>query len=327
MRVPISALTDKAIIDSTYLVKSKAIQVAKNGRPYLNITLMDSTGDIGARVWDDAEELNSKFDRGDVIQVMGHANLYQGKLQLIVQDAIKVPNEEINPADFLPVSQRNIDEMYAELKMHLQGIKNQYLKTLAEKIFSDPLIVKKFKSAPAATGVHHVYIGGLLQHVLSLCALVKAITPLYKNLNEDLLLSACFYHDIGKMNELSYDTNFEYTNEGKLIGHIVQGAMLVDNEIRKIEGFPQDLRNALLHMILSHHGEYEFGSPKRPKFLEAIVFHFLDNLDSKIEGVQSFIKKEKTEKNWTSHHKIYDRYFFTGSLGIEEENVTMNLLN
>src|SRR3990167_7078022 len=304
MRVPISALTDKAIINSTYLVKSKAIQVAKNGKPYLNITLMDKSGEIGARVWDDAEALGSQFDRGDVVSVMGHENVYQGKLQLILQDLTKATVGEVDPKDFLPVSKRDIDEMFGELTSYVQGLKNPNLKKLAENIFSNVSITEKYKKAPAATGVHHVYIGGLLQHVLSLCALVDAITPLYKTLNRDLLMSACFYHDIGKIFELSYDVNFEYSDEGKLIGHITQGALFIENEIKKIEGFPGNLRNALLHMILSHHGEYAFGSPKRPKFLEAIVFHFLDNLDSKIEGVLSFIEKEKSNKGWTSHHKI-----------------------
>lgn len=319
MRVPVSTLTDKAIINSTYLVKSKAIQIAKNGKPYLNLTLMDKSGEIGARVWDDAEELGSQFDRGDVIGVMGHANVYQGKLQLILQDLTKVPVGETDPKDFLPVSAKNIDEMFEELRSHIESLKDPNLKKLAENIFSSASIAEKYKKAPAATGVHHAYIGGLLQHTQSLCALVDAITPLYENLNRDLLISACFYHDIGKIFELSYDVNFEYTDEGKLLGHIAQGALFIENEIQKIESFPKNLRNALIHVILSHHGEYEFGSPKRPKFLEAIVFHFLDNLDSKIEGVLSFIGKEKSDKNWTSHHKIYDRYFFTGQLGVETD--------
>lgn len=317
MRVPISSLTDKSVINSTYLVKLKAIQLAKNGKPYLNLTLMDSTGEIGGRVWEDAEELSKKFDRGDVVQVLGHANLYQGKLQLVIQDLNIVPKDQINRQDFLPVSPRNIDEMFSELKLNIKIIKNPYLKKLAENIFSNSALSEKFKQAPAATGVHHVFLGGLLQHVLSLCSLVKAIAPLYKDLNQDLLLSACFFHDIGKTTELSYDTNFEYTDEGKLLGHIVQGTLLIEKEISKIDGFPQDLRNSLIHIILSHHGEYEFGSPKRPKFLEAIVFHFLDNLDSKIEGVQSFIEKNQTDKNWSPHHRIYDRYFYSGPLGTE----------
>ena len=296
MRVPISSLIDKMAIDSTYLVKSRSVLIAKNGKPYLNIILMDSTGEIIARVWEDAEEIAALFDRGDVIQVTGHVNLYQGKLQLILQDIIKVPKESINAGDFLPVSSRNIDEMMDELSSYIKSLKNPYLKKLSDRIFSNKTIVEKFKKSPAATGVHHVYIGGLLQHVLSLCALVKVIVPLYKNLNRDLLISACFYHDIGKILELSCDTSFEYTDEVKFLGHLVQGTILIESEINKIEGFPVPLRNALLHIILSHHGEYEFGSPKRPKFLEAIVFHFLDNLDSvtQIPGTVHLTRWENT---------------------------------
>lgn len=319
MRIPISELTEKSFVESSYLVKVKNQAIAKNGKPYLNVILMDKTGEIESRVWDDAEELSALFEKGDVIQVRGHINLYQGKKQLIINDLEKVPPSQINVEDFLPVSKRNIEEMFKELLGHIQNIKDPWLKKLASQIFSCPQLAEKFKRSPAAVGVHHVFIGGLLEHTLSLCSLVKAIVLLYPELDEDLLISACLYHDIGKTEELSFQQSFEYTNEGKLLGHIVQGVLLVDKEISKIPNFPNQLKTSVHHMILSHHGEYEFGSPKRPKFLEAIVFHFLDNLDSKIQGVQSFFDKPQPEGSWTGYHKIYDRYFYNGPLGLFSE--------
>ncbi|HLB58714.1 MAG TPA: OB-fold nucleic acid binding domain-containing protein, partial [Bdellovibrionota bacterium] len=247
MRTPISELTEKSFVESSYLVKAKNQATAKNGKPYLNIILMDRTGEIESRVWDDAEELGALFEKGDVIQIKGHINLYQGKKQLIITDLEKVPPSQVKIEDFLPVSKRNIEEMFKEVLSHIQDIKDPWLKKLAQAIFSNPQLTEKFKRSPAAVGVHHVFVGGLLEHALSLCSLVKAIAPLYPILDEDLLISACLYHDIGKTEELSFQQSFEYTNEGKLLGHVVQGVLIVDKEISKIPNFPNQLKTSLHH--------------------------------------------------------------------------------
>ena len=225
----------------------------------------------------------------------------------------------VDLADFVPVSPVPQEQMRAELAGVVASLANPYLKALMESFCGDAVFMAAYCKAPAAKGMHHVYLGGLLEHSLSVVRLVDAVVPLYPDLNRDLLVVGALLHDLGKVAELSYERAFEYTDEGRLIGHISIGVEMLTERIATIPGFPRELAMLLKHMLLSHHGQYEYGSPKRPKTIEATILHYLDDMDSKINGIRSHIAKETAQGNrWTSHHRLYNLYFFTGN-GMDDE--------
>lgn len=316
----VTDIKDRDSVNSVFLVKDKIIAMAKNGKPYMNLRFMDKSGEVDAKVWDNTDALDRMFDKDDFVQVRGKASVYLNKMQVVVAEIAKIPEEQVNLADFLPESPRPIAEMRQELEQVVAGINNPHLRQLMELFLADPVFMDLYCMAPAAKGMHHVYLGGLLEHSLALVSLVKAIVPLYgTGINADLLVAGALLHDVGKIHEMSFERAFDYTDAGKLLGHITIGVELVEERIRQVEGFPRELGILLKHMLLSHHGQYEYGSPKRPKTIEATILNYLDDMDSKINGIRSHIAKESASSSrWTMYHRLYDRYFFKSN-GMEEE--------
>lgn len=310
-KVFIKDIKDRDQLKEVFLVKEKITAMAKNGKPYMNLKLMDKSGDVDGKIWDNVDEISSRFEKNDFLEISAKASVYLGKMQLVISDLRKIPEEDVELANFLPETDRDIKEMEAELAGLLSSIKNVWLKGLLESFFTDPEIMGLYRVAPAAKGMHHVYLGGLLEHSLAVCALVDSVVPLYKGLNRDLLIAGALLHDIGKVREMKFFRSFDYSDEGKLIGHITIGVEMIHEKVCRIEGFPPELAMHLKHLILSHHGQYEYGSPKRPKTLEATILNYLDDLDSKINGIRTHINKEnELQGNWTSYHRLYDRYFY-----------------
>lgn len=314
----VADIKDRDLVKTIFLVKDKVMAMAKNGKPYMNLRFMDKSGDVDAKIWDNTDVLDKLFDKDDFVQVRGKASVYMNKMQVVVAEISKVPEDQVNLADFLPESPRKGVEMLQELHDVVAALSNPHLRALMEFFLSDGPFMERYCLAPAAKGMHHVYLGGLLEHSLALVKLVKTIVPLYEGINEDLLVAGALLHDVGKIHEMSYERAFDYTDAGKLLGHITIGVELVEDKIRLVEGFPRELSLLLKHMLLSHHGQYEYGSPKRPKTIEATILNYLDDMDSKINGIRTHIAKESVSTSrWTAHHRLYDRYFFKGN-GMDE---------
>jgi len=307
-------IQERDLIKSPFLIRAKIVGMAKNGRPYMTLKLMDCTGEVEGRVWDRVDELSARFDKDDFVQVSGKASVYMGKMQLVIQELERVDESEIELSDFLPVSSRSVAEMVSELTSIVEGLADPALRELMGAFLADEAFVAGYTRAPAAKAMHHVYLGGLLEHSLAVAALANDISQRYPDINRDLLVVGALLHDVGKVAELRYQRSFEYTDAGKLLGHIVIGVELVEEKLRSLPGFPQELALHLKHLLLSHHGQYEYGSPKRPKTMEAVILNFLDDLDSKINGVRTHIDREPdSESSWTQYHRLYDRYFFKGT--------------
>lgn len=317
----VNNIKEKDRIEDIFLVAKKEMGMSKSGKPYLNIKLMDKTGEMEARVWDDAEELSKNFKRNDFVEIKGNALAYQGGLQLNISEISKVDEDTIAIRDFLPTSDREPEEMMAELGLIVAGIKSNSIRNLLTAFLEDEEIRNLLTLAPAAKSMHHPYLGGLLEHILSLCRLIDGVTKQYQNINKDLLLAGAILHDIGKIYELKFERTFDYSDEGRLLGHITIGIGMIDKKMEAIPKFPRELALLLKHMLLSHHGHLEFGSPKRPKTVEAVILYYLDDMDSKVQSMQSLIEKEKgVDSNWTSYHKLYERYIYKGNYREQEEN-------
>lgn len=312
MKIFVSDLQEKQTVQTVFLVKEKSRQMGKNGKAYVAFKLGDKTGDIEGRIWDNVEELAEKFDVDDFVSVKGFVQAFQGRNQLVVSQIESVMTSDISLADYLPASERDPKEMFQELTQILEQIKNPYIKQLVFNTLNDPNIQPLVLACPAAKTIHHAYIGGLLEHTLSICHVMKFMASHYKSLDLDLLLFGAVFHDIGKIWELSFDTSLGYTDVGRLVGHIPLGSELVEKKSSEIPNFPYDLKNKCKHIILSHHGRLEFGSPKRPKFLEALVVSQIDEIDSRINQLEQFLKLEKKQgdNKWSRYHKDFDRYFY-----------------
>jgi 3'-5' exoribonuclease len=298
-------------IESTFLVKDKILTKTKAGNPYLSIKLADRTGELEGRIWDNALDFLPLFEKDDCIRVRGEVDEFQGMLQLRINKLKKCAEDEIQLEDFLPTTSQDAGKMLGEVKKLASQVRQPFLRQLLDAFFSDEEIMKKFQFAPAAKAVHHVFLGGLLEHTLSVAQLVLLVGPRYRGIDLDLLLTGAVLHDLGKISELSYSRTFDYTDSGRLLGHITLTVEMIDEKIKALPGFPENLAMLLKHLILSHHGEYEFGSPKRPKTLEALLLHQLDDLDAKMNGFLAWIEKEReAPSRWTSYHKLFDRFIY-----------------
>jgi len=306
----VSDIQEHQPVDTVFMCASKNQGVTKSGSGYLILKLLDRSGEIEGRVWDRAEEIARRFEKADYVRVRGQATLYQGKLQIRVLDVLKIEESEVVPGDFLPKSQYDPEVMAGELIAILRGIKNPYLLALAEAFFADEDFMDLFKRAPAGKSIHHSFLSGLLEHTLSLTKLILKVVENYRGVDVDLLLIGGFLHDMGKIYEFSFDRTVEYTDKGQLLGHLVMEVEKVSEKIRAIPDFPDDLAVLVKHMLVSHHGQYEFGSPKLPQTVEALILHYLDDLDGKIQSVQTLMEKEQSR--WTSFHRAYGRSFFRG---------------
>lgn len=312
-KIFVNQIQERDWVEAPFLVRDKTVGMAKNGKPYLSLKLMDRSGEIEGRVWDRVDELGGLFERNDFILAAGKASIYLGKMQLVIQELSRLDDSRVDLADFLPVSARPVEQMVAELRELVTGFSDTHLRGLMEAFLADEQWLAAYSRAPAAKAMHHVYLGGLLEHSLAVAALADDICRRYPGLHRDLLITGALLHDVGKISELSFERAFEYSDAGKLLGHIVIGVEMVEEKLRSLEGFPRELAILLKHLLLSHHGQYEYGSPKRPKTLEAVVLNFIDDLDSKINGVRAHLEKDLAgDSGWTQYHRLYDRYFFKG---------------
>lgn len=293
-------------ISDIYLCKHKQSAVTKNGKPYDNVILQDKTGTLDAKIWDPNSAGIEDFDTLDYIEVYGEVNRFQGALQVNVKRIRLCREGEYDPADYLPVSSKNIDEMVKQLSAYIDSIQNPYLKKLLQALFiEDKEFMKIFCKSSAAKTVHHGFVGGLLEHTLSVTSLCDYYCSHYPLLKRDLLISAAICHDIGKTRELSLFPQNDYTDDGQFLGHIVIGVEMIGEKIRDIDGFPQVLANELKHCILSHHGEYEFGSPKKPAIMEAVALNFADNTDAKLQTFTELMNNT-TETGWLGFNRLFD---------------------
>ena len=289
-----------------YLCKHKVSAMTKNGKPYESILLQDKTGTLDAKIWDPNNAGIGEFDVLDYIEVYGEVTSFQGALQVNVKRIRKCQEGEYSPADYLPVSKYNIDEMFGALLSYIDQVENKYLKELLKAFFvEDEAFITAFKKSSAAKTLHHGFMGGLLQHTLSVVRLCEYYCSAYSMLNKDLLISAAICHDIGKTREISLFPQNDYTDEGQFLGHIVIGTEMVGEKIRKIEGFPTMLASELKHCILAHHGEYEFGSPKKPAIMEAVALNFADNTDAKLQTFTEMLENS-TETGWMGFNRLFD---------------------
>jgi 3'-5' exoribonuclease len=304
----ISELEPNQIVNGTFLVQHKEIRQKKSGDPYLSLSLADRTGELDARMFDNAAEAMNTFERDDFVRVKGLLQIFQNRPQLSVHKIVPLAESEVDFADYFPASTRDRDEMFQELCSWIATVENQHIKALLEAVFADQAIATAYRTAPAAKSVHHAWLGGLIEHVLSLCHLAKFTAAHYCDIDFDLLLAGVILHDIGKIRELTYARGFGYSTEGQLLGHITIGVRMVEEKLRQVPDFPGPLREALVHMILSHHGEMEFGSPKVPMFAEAMLLHHLDNLDSKMECIRGVVERDRLVAGvWTGYSAPLDR--------------------
>lgn len=304
----VSELQPNQVATITLLVHHKDVRQKKTGDPYLSLILGDRTGEIEARMWDNAAEVIETFERDDFLKVRGLLQVHQGRLQIIVHKLVKQSAESVDQTDFFPASARDPEDMFLELRGIVASIDTPPLRLLLQAFLDDPEVARKYKIAPAAKNVHHAFLGGLLEHVLSMCAVAKLLGAHYRDIDMNLLLAGVILHDIGKIHELTYDRSFGYSAEGQLLGHISIGMRMIDDKIRSVPDFPVRLQTLLQHMILSHHGAQEYGSPKVPLFPEALLLHHIDNLDSKMECMRSFLEKDRlVEGCWTSYVSSLDR--------------------
>jgi 3'-5' exoribonuclease len=304
-----AAQQENKVVSACFLVTAKQLKPKKNGEPYLDLTLSDCSGQITAKMWDNVAPASERFDVNDVIRTKGVFNRYNGRFQFTIRVIeSKLAEHEIDFADFLPKTAKDIDELWRELGEFMATIEEPHLRTLVQAFMADPEIARGYRNAPAAKTLHHAFIGGLLEHVVSLCRICDLMAGNYPLVNRDLLLTGAFLHDIGKVRELSYARSFAYTTEGQLLGHMVIELEMLHRKIAQVPDFPDDLRIAIEHLIISHHGQYEFGSPKLPMFPEALMLHYLDDLDSKMESMRAQIEKDgELESPWTSYNSSLTR--------------------
>jgi 3'-5' exoribonuclease len=284
----VSDLTDGQVVTSLFLVREKEIRTsARTGSSWLQLELVDRTGTISAKMWDNFAVLAPTFGLDDVIQIRGRVKLYNGQKELTLEQIIPAAERDYELGDFLPHTKYDVDKLYAILQAAIAGVTNPWIKKLLTSVIEDPAIVPRLKRAPAAMTMHHAFLGGLLEHIVSMIGLASAVAEHYSELDPDVLLAGVVLHDIGKIDELRYARGISYSTEGRLLGHIVIGVQMVHEKIKAIRGFPEPLGAVIEHLIVSHHGSHEFGSPSLPQTCEAIALHFVDDMDSKMAGVRA----------------------------------------
>ncbi len=291
----VTDLNSEQSITTFFLVHEKEIRNTREGKPYLRLELGDRSGTIEARMWDQFDAAVKDISRDDFVKVQARVEIYRNKPQLSLQQLRLAKPEEIDLADFLPHTKEDVAKLYAQLLGHAGSIQNPWLKKLVIGIIADPAIAARYIRAPAAKVMHHAYLGGLIEHVISLCGLAKQAAAHYPELDLDLLLTAAILHDVGKLDELCYERAIGYTVEGQLLGHIMMEFETVSKAMDAIPDFPANLKTVVQHLLISHHGQYEFGSPKLPMIREALVFHYLDDLDSKLAAARAALALDSGE--------------------------------
>jgi len=297
-------------IDDIFMLSEKVLSQKRDGNHYLNLTLTDKTGTLKGVIWDNVDQIASHITSGNFVTIKGTVSEYKGNLQLVVKDMSACDDQSINPSDFLPATRRDVDKMYKRLLHISDSIETGYLKSLMDAFWADTEFVAKFKSAPAAKKMHHAYLGGLLEHTLSMALLADKIAGHYSGIDRGLLITGAILHDIGKINELEYRIKIDYTDEGRLLSHIVIGVLMVREKIKSLADFPEQAALLIEHMIISHHGSREFGSPEPPKTIEAVLLNYIDEIDAKVNGIREFMESEDPSEAWTSYHRLLERHFF-----------------
>lgn len=314
VKIFVKDLQDKQVLQSLFLVRDKAVLTGKNGKSYISLFLADSSGAVDARIWDNVDSLTEAFQAGDIVRVKGQVQIFQSRKQVVVHRLEKVDARDYDMSDFISASQRRPEDMYAELVQIAQGLTDNNIRQLTLDVLNDVEIRSRLLVAPAAKSIHHAYIGGLLEHVLSICGLMKVLAAHYSkqdvDLKLDMLLFGAIFHDIGKIWELDVNQGISYSDKGKLLGHMIMAVELIEKKASRILGFPEDLKDLLKHIVLSHHGRLEYGSPKVPLFLEAVIVAAIDDIDSKINTIDRFIKSERESgEKWSKFNPLFERYF------------------
>lgn len=318
----VSQLAHQEQVDQIFLASDKQLRPNRAGNLYLQVDLSDRSGSINARMWNASEQDFRGFENGDYVTVTGTTQLFQGTIQLIITSIRKAPADNVNLDDFQTLDARQVDQLTGRIGEHLRKMQDPHLRNLAECFLMDEEFMRKFTKAPAGVKNHHAYHGGLMEHVVSLMDLVMRVVPLYPQINPDVLLMGAFLHDVGKVDELTYERDFGYSDEGQLIGHLVMAVGLLDKKLAEAEklsgeAMPEEFVLRLKHMIVSHHGQYEFGSPKLPMTLEAVALHQLDNLDAKIHSFQQLMRDDPNiDSHWTNYNQPLARKLFKGAASL-----------
>lgn len=311
-KVFVKDLIVDSYVDSPFLIQNFQVKQKKNGEDFLSLQLKDKSGEVGAVMWDGVAEVLNEIATGDYAQVSGKVGLYNEKPQITIMRLKRLEQDQVDESDYVPATGQSVDRMWKQLLEVINSIGNLHLRRLLLEIFEDETTAEKFMRAPAAKGNHHTFLGGLLEHTLSIAKLCEMVANHYSILSRDLLMTGGLLHDYAKIEELTYERQFDYTDEGRLLGHIVMASASLDRRMREQE-FPDKLRIQVLHMIISHHGEEQFGSPRKPMTAEAIALHFIDMLDSRMEMVRAALEKEKDlDGTFTSYLRNLERFLYKG---------------
>jgi 3'-5' exoribonuclease len=308
----VSELVAGSAIDEVFALAERNLAHKKDGNPFLNVTLSDRSGQVKGVVWDQVERIAAAVSEGDFVHVRAHVGEYRGSLQLVVKDMIRVPPEQVDAEDFLATTTRDVTKMLERLREMTGRMQSPHLKALFEAFWADEAFVAAYSRAPAAKHMHHAYIGGLLEHSLSMAVLSEMVAGHYSGVDRDLLLAGVILHDVGKTRELAYSNRIDYTDEGRLLSHIVIGLSMLDEKMKLVPDFPQDQARLLKHMIVSHHGAREFGSPEPPKTIEAVLLNYIDEMDSRVNSIREYVAKDSSEGSWTPYHRLLERHFYKG---------------
>jgi 3'-5' exoribonuclease len=309
-RAWVSKLQPGTEVEDSYVVRSKDVRQRRGGGPYLALTLGDRTGEVAALVWENVEQLGKSLEIGAVVAIKGQVQRYNNRLQVVIRRAAKVSTEEIDETLFVRSSSVDVDILWQRLSTLVEQVKNTDLRQLLFRVISDPEVADRLRVAPAARTMHHAFRSGLLEHTVSMATVGRQVAAHY-SLDADLVVAGCVLHDIGKIWELDISSSIEYTDDGRLLGHLSMEVLYVDRLISELEAFPDELRRQLLHILLAHHGEYAYGSPRRPKTPEALVVHLVDLMDSKMAGMMEAINSDgDPEQAWSQYSKILERYVY-----------------
>ena len=311
---------ENKVVTSTFVVVSKQVKPKKSGEPYLALTLGDRSGHLEAKMWDNVDDALDAFEQEDFVKVKGLINKYKNRFQLTIHKLRKLGDTEIEFSDYLPKTTKDIGELWRTLAEFVSSLQNPHLKALLESFMADPVIAEAYRNAPAAKSLHHAYIGGLLDHVVSLCRSCDLLCRNYPQINRDLLLAGVFLHDIGKIHELTYNRAFTYSTRGQLLGHMIIELEMLQSKLAAMPEFPAELKTLVEHLIISHHGQYEFGSPKLPMFPEALMLHYLDDLDSKMEAMRAqFERGMDGDGGWTGYNPSLGRPLLNSAKFLERK--------
>jgi 3'-5' exoribonuclease len=295
-----------------FVLAEKSMAHKRDGNPFLTMVLADNSGQIKGVVWDNVAQIASSADAGDFVRVNAHAGEYRGVLQLVVKSMAAVSAADVTPEDFLPASTRDADKMFERLKALTDTIASPGLRSLMDACWNDADLVRRFKRAPAAKKMHHAYLGGLIEHTLSMALLADKVAGHYSGVDRDLLIVGAVLHDIGKIRELAYDVNIDYTDEGRLLSHIAIGLEIVHAKIQSLTEISSEQAALIKHMIVSHHGARAFGSPEPPKTIEAVLLNYIDEIDSRVNGIREFMAADDPDASWTAYHRLLERQFYKG---------------